>query len=169
MAASARIGEMVVSKDRDEELVALGLGSCIGLVIADPRAGVAGLAHVMLPDSGGSALTAGKFADTAVPALLAKVLALGGNRGRLGVAMAGGASMFGSGRQLDVGARNIEAVTAALSRAGLRCHAAHTGGEQGRTVRVKVGTGVVTTRVVGGTERELLSGERENSSLRRAA
>ena len=75
--ASARMGEMVISSDPNEELVALGLGSCIGLAIVDRTAGVAGLAHIVLPESNDQADQVGKFADTAVPGLVAKMRAAG--------------------------------------------------------------------------------------------
>jgi len=60
-------------------LVTLGLGSCIGVVIYDPRNKVAGMAHIMLPDSrdAGAVPKPGKFADTAVPRLLQELSALG--------------------------------------------------------------------------------------------
>ena len=48
-----RMGELAASKTAGDMLVTLGLGSCIGLVLLDRRMGVAGLAHVVLPDSGG--------------------------------------------------------------------------------------------------------------------
>lgn len=32
-------------------LITLGLGSCIGIAIRDPKTGIGGLAHIMLPDS----------------------------------------------------------------------------------------------------------------------
>ena len=91
----------MVSRDPDDELVALGLGSCIGVVMIDTPAHVAGLAHVMLPESGGERSAKGKFADTAVPELLTRVLALGAVRDRLRVAITGGAAMFGTRGQLD--------------------------------------------------------------------
>ena len=47
-----RMGELAVSATPTDELVAVGLGSCIGLVIVDRSAGVAGLAHIVLPQSG---------------------------------------------------------------------------------------------------------------------
>lgn len=148
------LGRMAVSADSAEILSALGLGSCIGLVMVDVRAGVAGLAHVMLPASraGDSALP-GKFADTAAPALLAGVVGLGANPRRIVVKLAGGAQMFahGSGaRVMAVGMRNEEAVRVAVAALGLRIAAAETGGERGRTLRVEVQTGRVTVRSVGG-------------------
>jgi chemotaxis protein CheD len=165
----ARIGEIVVSRNPDDELVALGLGSCIGVVMIDEKAQVAGLAHVMLPESGGDHQTKGKFADTAVPELLSQMLALGAVRGRMRVAITGGAAMFGTGGQLEIGARNDAAVRSALSAAGVRCHAADTGGTQGRTVRVAVGAGSATVRVAGGAEAELLPAAVGTSAMRRAA
>ena len=36
------------------KLVTLGLGSCIGLVVFDSVAKVAGMVHIMLPDSRGA-------------------------------------------------------------------------------------------------------------------
>ncbi len=48
-----RMGKLAVSATAGDVLVTIGLGSCIGLVIADRRARVAGLAHVMLPAATG--------------------------------------------------------------------------------------------------------------------
>lgn len=165
----ARIGEIVVSHNPDDELVALGLGSCIGVVMIDNQAQVAGLAHVMLPESGGEVTQKGKFADTAVPELLAQVLALGAVRGRVRVAITGGAAMFGTGGQLEIGARNDAAVRAALEAAGLRCHAAETGGTQGRTVRINVGAGSASVRVAGGAAADLIPTAAGAPAARRTA
>ena len=63
-----RMGELAASAVAGDVLVSLGLGSCIGLALLDRRLGVAGLAHVVLPESGGHAQrNAWKFADFAVP------------------------------------------------------------------------------------------------------
>ena len=71
-----RMGELAASAVAGDVLVSLGLGSCIGLALLDRRLGVAGLAHVVLPDSGGHASPAScKFADIAVPELIDRVVA----------------------------------------------------------------------------------------------
>ena len=72
----ARMAEIAVSRHEADVLVALGLGSCIGIALLDRASLVAGLAHVVLPESrpGG---TPGKFADTAVPELVRRVSGLG--------------------------------------------------------------------------------------------
>jgi chemotaxis protein CheD len=165
----ARIGEIVVSRNPDDELVALGLGSCIGVVMIDAQAQVAGLAHVMLPESSGERTAKGKFADTAIPELLLQMVAHGAVPGRVRVAITGGAAMFGSGGQLEIGARNEAAVRSALSAAGVRCHAAETGGTQGRTVRISVAGGGATVRVAGGTEVDLLPASAGTAAVRGAA
>ena len=146
--AGVRMGEMVVSANPTDELIALGLGSCIGLAIVDRQAGVAGLAHIVLPEShpGGER---GRFADTAVPALVEAMRRAGAVVRRMEAAIAGGARMFDMSGGLDIGARNEQAVRAALSRARVALHACETGGNQGRTVKINVGTGTVSVRAAG--------------------
>ncbi|MGH2909757.1 MAG: chemotaxis protein CheD, partial [Solirubrobacteraceae bacterium] len=109
-----------MSHDPGDELIALGLGSCIALVMIDSQAQIAGLAHVMLPQSSGPTTLPGKFADTAVPELLDRMTALGATPERLRVAIAGGAQMF-AGESMEIGARNTAATRLALRRAGLPC------------------------------------------------
>jgi len=150
------MGEMVVSADPTAELMALGLGSCIGLAIVDRTAGVAGLAHIVLPESY-SGSEPGKFADTAVPALLARLRRAGAVERRMEAAIAGGARMFEMSGALDIGSRNDQAVRGALSAAGIALHASETGGSQGRTIRVEVGTGRVTVRAAGQPAETLLA------------
>lgn len=140
MSASVRMGEMHVSTGSGEELVAIGLGSCIGLALIDRAAGVAGLAHVVLPESGGTAGPAGKFADLAVPELLSRVQRAGARKERLEAVLVGGAKMFALGAGMDIGARNEAAVREALSSQRVRVRAAATGGNSGRTMRVADGT-----------------------------
>lgn len=159
-----RMGELAVSSE-DDVLVTIGLGSCIGLALVDRGSGIAGLAHVVLPESGeaGPARSAATFADTAVPALLERLASAGADRRRLEAVLAGGAQMFRFGRRsdagLEIGVRNDQAVTAALARERIPLRAKATGGNRGRTIRVHVSTGVITVREAGGEERRLLGGE----------
>jgi chemotaxis protein CheD len=155
---SVRMGEMTVSTASGEELVAIGLGSCIGLALVDRAAGVAGLAHVVLPDSGGAAGPIGKFADLAVPGLLAAVQRAGARKERLEVVIVGGARMFALGGGMDIGTRNEAAVREALSHHRLRVKAHATGGSNGRTMRVFADGGTVHVHVAGSTPETLLGG-----------
>ena len=152
-----RMGELAASKTAGDMLVTLGLGSCIGLVLMDRRMGVAGLAHVVLPDSGGhTEVNRFKFADHAVPELTKRVCALGARRPMLEAVLVGGASMFAAiGSSMEVGARNEAAVKAHLAAARIRVHATATGGQRGRTVRVDPKTGIVLVREAGGKDTQL--------------
>jgi chemotaxis protein CheD len=151
-----RMGEYAFSAGADDVLVSLGLGSCVGVALIDRGAQVAGLAHVVLPAAEGRGDAPGKFADTAVPALLEAVEALGARRARLEAVLVGGASMFSFGSAgLDIGQRNDAAVREELARLKIPVAAAETGGSAGRTVRVTVETGVVTAKSAGDSAVEL--------------
>jgi chemotaxis protein CheD len=154
-----RMGELAASATAGDLLVSLGLGSCIGLALLDRGRGVAGLAHVVLPQSDGRAGDgAWKYADHAVPELLRRLVALGARRVRLEAVLVGGASMFGNASPtLDVGARNAAAVQAELRTLRIPVSAAVTGGSKGRTIRVEVGAQRVTYREAGGADTDLLT------------
>jgi chemotaxis protein CheD len=164
------MGEMSVSREAGHVLVALGLGSCIGLALVDSRSGVAGLAHVVLPESAGRDDKLGRFADRAVPALLAQIECLGAVRPRVKAVLVGGASMLALGAAgLDVGPRNEAAVRDALLALRVPIAAAQTGGDRGRTIRIDVESGRVTSREAGGAEEELFAGVPAHLPLRAAA
>lgn len=154
----ARMGEFAASADSDDVLVGLGLGSCIGLALIDRWAGVAGLAHIVLskgePNPQDPPV---KYAPTAVPFLLERVISLGARKPRLQAVLVGGASMFAtSNSSLEVGRRNEAAVREALARLRVNVTTAATGGKRGRTVRVYMSDGRVTSRVAGSPEEILL-------------
>jgi chemotaxis protein CheD len=146
------LGVLVATDEPGKGLSALGLGSCIGVAAYDPVAKVAGMVHVMLSDSTISSAPgpAGKYADTAIPALLDEMSRLGADPSRLVVKIAGGAQMFASGGgNLNIGMRNAVAVRAALAAAKLRVKAADTGGTSGRTLELWVDDGRTTVRIAG--------------------
>lgn len=152
-----RMAELAASQDSGDVLTALGLGSCVGVALLDGSGAVAALAHVVLPDSAEATdATAGKpakFADTAVPTLIDEMLRMGARRSGLYAVLVGGAQMFSlGGGSLDIGRRNEAGVRAALELAGVPVRTAVTGGGVGRTLRVYVGTGLVTCKEAGGTE-----------------
>jgi chemotaxis protein CheD len=155
------MGELAVAQTSHEVLASIGLGSCIGLALVSRVRTAAGLAHVMLPDSGGGlAGEVGKFADRAVPALVEALGRAGAPVRELDAVLVGGAQMFalGGGNSLDIGARNESAVRAALGAIGIRVLAAATAGTKGRTIRVRTETGEVTVKEVGGREQPLWPG-----------
>lgn len=152
-----RIGEAKVASGHGDVLTAIGLGSCIGVVIADSQKGVVAMAHVFLPyasrrDPG--VVPPGKYADLAIPQLLELLAGYGcTNIARLSAAIVGGARMFeldglGGGNTMDVGARNLQAVHEQLERHGVRVVSSVTGGTRGRTMRAYAGSCVVTAQEV---------------------
>ena len=150
-----RMGELAVSREPGDVLACIGLGSCIGLVLVDRGAGVAALAHVMLPAGPGGTPPA-KFADSGVPATIERVLGAGARQVRLEAALVGGASMFAMSGGQEIGARNEEAVAELLGRQRIPVVATATGGSRGRTVRLTVApagvTPAVTVREAGGAD-----------------
>ena len=155
-----RMGELAVSSAPGHMLVSLGLGSCIGLALIDRRMGIAGLAHIVLPQSQGHVNeNSRKFADLAVPEMLAELEDLGARKMRLEAVLVGGASMFAvSSASLEVGQRNEAAVRELLKKLRIPVVAAATGGSKGRTIRVDVASSGVTVREAGGINTELLAG-----------
>jgi chemotaxis protein CheD len=152
---NVRMGELAVSSREGDELIAIGLGSCIGLALIDPQAGVAGLAHVVLPHAQGSDGPPSKFGDQVVTEMISHLERAGAVRRRLIAIMIGGARMFSLGASLDIGARNVASVRDALKAARIRIHAEETGGSRGRTARVVLGHGV-SSQLAGGERTSLL-------------
>lgn len=150
------MGELAVSATPQDELVSMGLGSCVGVALLDRARAIAGLAHVMLPTANAAYSAPAKFADRAVPTLLASVERLGAQRDALVAVLAGGAQMFAGAKAgspgLDLGARNEAAVRDALAEFGIPVRATATGGDRGRTVRVRVGEARVSVKEAGGVE-----------------
>ncbi len=144
---SLKMGELAAA--RDEATLRTLLGSCIGLVLYDARQRIGGLAHIVLPASGGRLDTPGKFVDTAIPALLSEMQALGDRPIRAEARIAGGANMFATATTNTVGRQNIDAVESLLREHRVPIVASHCGGEKGRRMKLETNTGVVTIEVVG--------------------
>ena len=156
MVTMVRMGELAISDTPGDVLVSLGLGSCIGLALVDKRAGVAGLAHIVLPETTGSPKpeAMNKFADHAVPALVDGMVERGASRVFMQAALVGGASMFAAAG-LEVGQRNAVAVRELVAERRLNVVGEAVGGSRGRTVKVDVASGTVSVREAGGTEEVL--------------
>jgi chemotaxis protein CheD len=135
-------------------LVTLGLGSCVAIMLHDPRACAGAMAHILLPSTSLARDTSNpaKFPETAVPLLVQRLIALGAEPRRLVAKLAGGASMFAqlmTPGAVQMGERNIAAARDVLRRAGIPLGAEAVGGTAGRSVRFSVGDGRVEIRSVG--------------------
>jgi chemotaxis protein CheD len=127
------------------------LGSCLGLALYDRRCKVAALGHIVLPNSLGRTEPAGKFVDTAVPAMIRHMQKLAeAERLRLSAKIAGGANMFvGNDARNTIGTQNIAAVERLLDDLRIPIVGRHCGGEQGRRMLLDAATGTVTIDIVG--------------------
>jgi chemotaxis protein CheD len=137
----ASIGEMVISSNPESHLVAYGLGSCVALAAWDPRAGVGGLAHFMLPSGPPSDASPVKFIDPGLDTFLQALEGKGAVVERLVFKAAGAAAMLTLGSGLAIGKRNQETIEAALSERGFQLTNAALGGNTGRTVQLEVADG----------------------------
>jgi len=106
-------GEFYVSTH--EELVTTVLGSCVSVCIHDPRTGIGGMNHFLLPEPAGGADSwsatvgrAARYGSDAMEQLINTMLTAGCMRADLQL------KVFGGGRVLtqlsDIGQRNIEFV-----------------------------------------------------------
>lgn len=139
-------------------LITIGLGSCVGIALYDAEARAAGLAHILLSESilFPNRENLAKFADTAVPLLLAEMRRIGADKNRIRAKIAGGSELFKYKAGYDtVGARNIVAVKTALSEARIPILAADVGGCVGRTMQLCAESGQVLIKKVGQLQQEL--------------
>jgi len=135
-------------------ITTLGLGSCVGVTLYDPKNKVAGLAHVMLPSSVEirNNSNKAKFADTALEVLLDKMIRAGARKQNLVAKMAGGAQMFNFSSKNDVlkiGERNAIASKKKLKEMGIRIIAEDTGGNYGRTIELDANNGELFIKTIG--------------------
>lgn len=151
------MSEIRVSASPEVAFIVPGLGSCIALVMYQPRRQLAGMAHILLPESLPTAKgdLPGKFADTAVPQLFTQLLAMGADRAALVAKFAGGSQMFKTGSGPSIGERNALAVHEALAAVGVPVLASDVGGDRGRTIRFEIATERFFVRPRGGEERVL--------------
>jgi chemotaxis protein CheD len=134
------------------------LGSCVAVILYDRVGRAGGIAHVLLPDSQGAAREhPGRYADTAIPALLADLerVAAARPRARMTAKLAGGATMFATAQAGGIGERNVKAVEVILAGLGIPVVARDLGGACGRRVTLETATGRVVVKIPGGAEYDL--------------
>jgi len=136
------------------KLITVGLGSCVGIAIYDKTVGIGGLAHIMLPDSSQFNVVTNeiKFADLAIPILVADMIKKGAKLQNMRAKIAGGASMFNFADKsivMDIGNRNGIAVKNTLKELAIPILAEDIGGNKGRTLIFDTVNGVLSIRTVG--------------------
>jgi chemotaxis protein CheD len=144
------IADLAVSSNPDDVLITYSLGSCIAVAIWDPDTAVAGLLHFMLPESqlapNRADLNPAMFCDTGVPKLFRCAYELGASKERLCVKIAGGAQLLGDNGIFNIGKRNYLALRRVFWKSGVLISATDVGGSVSRSVKINVGSGVVTVK-----------------------
>lgn len=130
-------------------LVTYALGSCVGTCLYDSALHLAGLSHILLPESSicKEDHNIMKYADTAIAELVRELEAAGASRRRLTAKIAGGAKMFAT-TGTSMGERNIAAVKSELQRLCIPIIGEDTGSNYGRTVEFHTDDGSVLIKSV---------------------
>jgi chemotaxis protein CheD len=140
-----RMAEMeVVSGDRSLKTV---LGSCVGVILRDPVEQRSGLAHIMLPARRHEDDAVGKYADTAIPALLAMLTAQGTEASSVEALLIGGGEMFHMGDgALSIGDKNVAAARKVLRELRIPIVYEEIGGTAGRSLLFSNSSGKAVVR-----------------------
>lgn len=120
-----------------QTLVSYALGSCVGLCLYDAGKKLAGMAHIVLPESenGTDQTNPYKYAETGLKFLIREMEMRGARKRALTAKIAGGANMFqGLGGKWEIGKQNIAAVKKVLKETKIPVIAEDTGRNYGRTI-----------------------------------
>jgi chemotaxis protein CheD len=137
----------VVSDGRSLKTI---LGSCVGVVLRDADRKVSGLAHIMLPSRRHDDEASGKYADSAIPTLLDRLVGSGSRPGSLQALLIGGAQMFpqGDASLASIGDQNVQTARRVLAEKRIPIVFEDTGGTAGRSVVYNNATGAVDVRTL---------------------
>ncbi|MBC8468800.1 MAG: chemotaxis protein CheD [Planctomycetes bacterium] len=152
------ISDANVSNNPQDILETLSLGSCIGVCLYDPATTIGGMLHYQLPSSTMNPCRAKQnplmFADTGMTFLIDKMLAIGVNKKRLQVKIAGGAAMDTGPNGFDIGKRNYLAIKKVLWQHGMFIDTEDVGGSSPRNMYMDIADGTVTIKI-NGSEKDL--------------
>ncbi|NOY13196.1 MAG: chemotaxis protein CheD [Deltaproteobacteria bacterium] len=143
------VGDYGASKTPGDEVKTFALGSCVSVILLDPKTRTVGMAHIALPDSSINKVKAaekpGYFADTAIPALLHEMTKFGCHKKGKGmvVKLCGGANVMDTNDTFQIGKRNALAIKKILWAYGMGAVAEDLGKNFSRTVSISVESGQV--------------------------
>ncbi len=147
------ISDAKVSNNPSDMVVTYSLGSCIGVCLYDPATHIGGMLHYQLPSSKMDVERAKSkpfmFADSGMQVLLNKLVSMGGQKKRMTVRLAGGATMATGPKGFDIGKRNYLAIRKILWSNGMFIDAEDIGGNAARNLYLDMADGTVTIRSQG--------------------
>ncbi len=146
-----RAGEMHYT-DRPSIVITV-LGSCLSVTMHNPRLGIAGICHGLLPECSGkkncenSCVEGFKYVDCSIEKMIRMFDKAGAKRSETDVKYFGGADMFSRKIEkpgiVSVGRQNIMTAETALKREGFNIVTQDVGGLQGRKIYFYTHTGEV--------------------------
>ena len=150
MDIDVNMGEIATAKTADD-LTVSGIGSCLAIMLYDPKLKLGALAHAMLPSSktrnpSTTKVEDTRYVDIAIDEMLQRMLSQGAKREDLEAKLVGGANMFAAFKS-DVGGENVVNAEEKLKREGIKIVGESTGGSIGRSVEFSVASGIVTVKI----------------------
>jgi chemotaxis protein CheD len=135
------------------KLMCLGLGSCLGIALCEPKAKLGGLGHAMLPlfEEGRNKSNLAKYVDTSIYLMVDDIVERGGKKSNIFAKLVGGSRMFQMFNEdtLDIGKRNITAAHNTLKKEKIRIRTEEVGGTVGRTIVFDIATGTIQIKTSG--------------------
>ena len=141
-----------------DEVLDTVLGSCVSACIRNPRLGIGGMNHFMLPRPSGDGADswegtlgrATRYGSTSMEQLINRILGSGGTRNNLEVKIFGGARVLAA--MTDVGQHNVRFVHDFLNQEGLKVVAEDVGSNTPRHVQYFPQSGRVRVRHLNPTQ-----------------
>ncbi len=149
-------GEYAVSGDGNVALTTI-LGSCVAACMRDPRAGVGGMNHFLLPGALVGESEGKERGVHAMELLINALLQAGARRDHLEVKLFGGARMMKN--LSDIGAKNAAFASDFLRQERIVYLGGSLGGEQARRIRFWPVTGKAQQRIMGQSENHVFARE----------
>ncbi|RQD75434.1 MAG: chemotaxis protein CheD [Candidatus Syntrophonatronum acetioxidans] len=126
------IGDYYVTWKKDEVLYTV-LGSCVSVCLWNPRKGLIGMNHYMLPEYSETSITnISKYGDISLPLLLQEMINYGSHIKDLKGAICGGS--YARGVVIDVGESNIEIARKFLRKEKIPVMMENVGGNKARRI-----------------------------------
>ncbi|MBD3184600.1 chemotaxis protein CheD [Candidatus Poribacteria bacterium] len=147
------LGEIKVSSNRNDILIAHSLGSCLGVTAYDPVICAGGMAHLMLPSSSIDKNKArekpGMFVDSGLKALFDDIYSLGARKDRIILKVAGGSRIIDKNGFFEIGLKNYSVLSRILSAEKFYIAGKDIGGIKPRKMIIEINTGLVVVKCDG--------------------
>jgi chemotaxis protein CheD len=142
------IADIQVTDKAGAVLITHALGSCIAVILYDPKCRIGGMIHYMLPLSqiapDKAKANPAMFGDTGIPFLFERMYALGAKKESIVVKAAGGGQFYNDNANFNIGNRNYTVMRKLFWKNNVLIAAEDVGGTKSRTARLYMNDGRVT-------------------------